>query len=53
VVGPIVVGGILDVSNESFRWGFSVVGLLAVVAVSGLLRVRSISVSRPVAASDG
>ncbi len=53
VVGPIVVGGILDVSNESFRWGFSVVGLLAVVAVSGLLRVPSISVSRPVAASDG
>jgi len=53
VVGPIVVGGILDISNESFRWGFSVVGLLAVVAVSGLLRARSISISRPVATSDG
>ncbi len=53
VVGPIVVGGILDISNESFRWGFSVVGLLAVVAVSGLLWARSISISRPVATSDG
>ena len=42
VVGPIVVGGILDVAAESLEWGlaFSFVGLLALVAIVGLLRMR-------------
>lgn len=42
VVGPIVVGGVLDLLPESVRWGigFSFVGLLALVAVAGLMRVR-------------
>ena len=42
VVGPIVVGGVLDVFPESVKWGmsFSLVGLLAVVAVPALMRVR-------------
>ena len=42
VVGPIVVGAILDLSPESIRWGlgFSVIGLLSLVAIAGLLRVR-------------
>ena len=42
VVGPIMVGAILDLSPESIRWGlgFSVIGLLSLVAIAGLLRVR-------------
>ena len=42
VLGPILVGGILDVSPEAIKWGvgFSFIGLLSVVAVAGLLRLR-------------
>lgn len=42
VVGPILVGGVLDIAPESIRWGvgFSVVGLLALIAIPVLLRVR-------------
>lgn len=44
VVGPIVVGGILDVSPESLKWGigFSFVGMLSIIAVAGLIRLRSL-----------
>ena len=42
VVGPIVVGGVLDLVPVSIEWGaaFSATGLLAVVAVVALLRAR-------------
>ena len=47
VVGPIIVGGILDVSPESLRWGmgFSFLGLVAIFAVVALLKLR---LARPV-----
>ena len=40
-IGPIVVGGILDVAPESLKWGigFSFVGLLAVAALVVLMRM--------------
>ena len=42
VVGPILVGGVLDLSPESLRWGlsFSFLGFTAVVAVATLTRLR-------------
>ena len=43
LVGPIAVGGILDMTSESFRWGFSFVGLLSIIAIVALLRVRSLT----------
>ena len=41
VIGPIIVGGILDVAPESIRWGlgFSFVGVLALIAILGLIRL--------------
>ena len=48
VIGPIVVGGILDVTDDSFKWGFSFLGILAIVAVAGLLRLRSFDETRAV-----
>ena len=41
VIGPIVVGGILDVAPESLKWGigFSFVGLLAFAALVALMRM--------------
>ena len=43
VIGPIIVGGVLDIAPESLKWGaaFSVTGLLAVAAVLGLWRLRT------------
>jgi len=43
VVGPILIGGILDVSPESFKWGigFSLLSLPAIIAVVALLRLGS------------
>ncbi len=40
VIGPVLFGGILDLASESYRWGigFSLVGLLSVVAIASLLR---------------
>ncbi len=54
-VGPVVFGGILDISAESIRWGlgFSALGLMAVVAVPGLLRLRSLPQSRGLAGGKG
>ena len=42
VIGPIVVGAILDVAPDSIKWGlgFSFVGVLAVVALAALMRMR-------------
>ena len=42
VVGPIIVGGVLDVAPEGMKWGaaFSATGLLSVAAVLALLRAR-------------
>ncbi len=42
VIGPILVGAILDVSPESLKWGlgFSFVGLLALVAIVALAHLR-------------
>ncbi len=43
VIGPIIVGGVLDIAPESLKWGagFSVTGLLAIAAVLGLWRLRT------------
>jgi MFS family permease len=40
VVGPILVGGVLDIFPEHLEWkmGFSAVGLMAVVSIPVLLR---------------
>jgi MFS family permease len=48
-VGPILVGGILDLSPESIQWGlgFSFIGLLSLVAIAGLMGARSPSRSAP------
>lgn len=56
VVGPVVMGGILDVSPEGVEWrvGYSFMGLLAVVAVAVLLRLHATSPGPIVVArSDG
>ena len=51
VVGPILVGGIVDLSPESIKWGvgFSAVGLLGMGGVAALLYLRSSGASLPVA----
>lgn len=43
VIGPIVIGGILDLSPEAIKWGlsFSVTGVLSIVAILTLMRVRT------------
>ncbi|MDA0770655.1 MAG: hypothetical protein BZY79_03010 [SAR202 cluster bacterium Casp-Chloro-G4] len=43
VIGPIVVGAILDLSPEAIRWGlaFSVTGALSIVAIISLMTVRT------------
>lgn len=42
-MGPFAVGLILDFTDDSIRWvlGFSMVGLLALLAIPGLLKLRS------------
>ena len=42
LMGPILMGLVLDVTDESFRWGFSSMGVIAVVAVGALLRLRNL-----------
>ena len=51
VVGPILVGGILDLSPESIKWGvgFSAVGLLGIGGVAALLYLWSSGASLAVA----
>ena len=55
VVGPVMVGGILDVAPESTRWtvGFSSLGVVAVLAIVVLSRLRSAPRSRLLAAGRG
>lgn len=47
VVGPIVMGMVLDVVPESLKWGvgFSATGALAIVAIAGLMRIRALEQS--------
>ncbi|MDA1348534.1 MAG: MFS transporter [Chloroflexi bacterium] len=40
IVGPILMGLVLDVTDDSFRWGFSSLGVVALVAIAALLRLR-------------
>ena len=40
VVGPVLMGLVLDFTDDSFRWGFSSMGVIAIVAVGALLRLR-------------
>jgi len=55
VVGPIILGGVLDLAPESIRWGlgFSLLGALAVLAVAVLSRLRSAPRSGLLAAGRG
>ncbi len=43
VLAPIVFGGVLDLAPESIRWGvgFSAVGLLSVIAIASMVRLRA------------
>ena len=41
VVGPVVVGAVLDATSESWVIGFSSIGLISAAAIPVLLRVRS------------
>jgi MFS family permease len=45
VISPVVFGGILDVSADSIQWGigFTFTGVLAIVAISSLTRLRNAS----------
>lgn len=49
VVGPVLFGGILDVSGDEYRWvfAFSTLGILAIVAIIGLRSLRPPPNSRP------
>lgn len=53
--GPIVFGGVLDLSSEAYEWGlaFSSLGFLAVVSFVGLQRLRSLPQSRLLAQGKG
>ena len=55
VVGPIGFGTILDLSPSAHEWGFafSVLGVLAIVAIAGLQRLRSLPRSRLLANGRG
>jgi MFS family permease len=55
VVGPIAFGAILDVSPEAYRWvvSYSALGLLAIVAVAGLQRLRTLPQARLLAGGRG
>ncbi len=48
VIGPIVAGAILDVSPPAIEWGltFSVTGMLAIIAILCLMRLRSTPLSQ-------
>ena len=51
VIGPIAFGGVLDLIDGSYRWGvgFTATGLLAVIAIAAMARVRSLPESRRMA----
>ncbi len=55
VVGPIVFGGVLDLAPEAYEWGlaFSGLGILAVIAILGMRRLRGLPQSQLLAAGKG
>ncbi len=55
VVGPITFGGILDLAPEHQQWGlsFSVLGVVAIVAIVGMQRLRKLPHSRPLEDGGG
>jgi MFS family permease len=55
VVGPVIFGGILDLSPDALKWGigYSFLGVLAIVAIAALLRLRSLPQSRLLASGKG
>ncbi len=52
VVGPVVVGAVLDATSESWVIGFSSIGMISVAAIPVLLRVRSFR-PEPASSSGG
>ena len=48
VIGPVLFGGILDVTGGDYRWvfAFSTLGVLAVIAIVGLRRVGAMAYLR-------
>lgn len=48
IVGPIFIGGVLDLAMPSLKWGvgFSSIGLVAVVAVTGLVHLHHLTTFR-------
>jgi MFS family permease len=55
VAGPIAFGAVLDLSPVAYEWGvaFSALGILAIVAVSGLQRLRTLPQDRLMAGGKG
>ncbi len=55
VIGPILFGGILDLVPETMRWSFSFssLGILALVAILGMLRLRQLPQARLLASGKG
>ena len=55
VVGPVIFGGILDLSPAALKWGiaFSFLGVLAIVAITALQRLRTLPQSRLLAKGKG
>ncbi len=55
IFGPILFGGILDLAPEAQRWGFgfSSLGVVALVAIAGLQRLRQLPQSRLLASGKG
>jgi MFS family permease len=55
ILGPILFGGILDLAPEAQRWGFgfSSLGVVALVAIAGLQRLRQLPQSRLLASGKG
>ncbi len=49
VIGPVLFGGILDVTGGEYKWvfAFSTLGVLAAIAIVGLRRVGSVPNFRP------
>ena len=48
IVGPIFIGGVLDLAMPSLKWGvgFSAIGFVAVVAVTGLVHLHRLTTFR-------
>lgn len=55
ILGPILFGGVLDLAPEAQRWGvgFSSLGVVALVAIAGLQRLRQLPQSRLLASGKG